>query len=116
MEVWEGPVDILGIGLYHSIINRMEEDSNYRQFINDLEMNIVLDLEFYPVMIKFGKNSLDITTDIEKPDATLKIKAQDLFDLTEGKSSIVGLFLKRKLKVKPFLKLLKVYKVFSKVF
>ena len=116
MEVWEGPVDLLGIGLYHAITERMDEDSDYRQFINDLEMNLILDMGFYPVMIKFEKDSLSITTDIGKSDATLKISAQDLFDLTEGKRSIFGLFLKRKLKVSPFLKLLKVYKIFSKVF
>ena len=116
MEVWEGPVDLLGIGLYHSITSRMNEDSDYRQFINDLELNLVVDLEFYPIMIKFEKDSLEITTDIEKADVTLKVSAQDLFDLTDGKSSIFGLFLRRKLRVKPFLKLLKVYKIFSKIF
>ncbi len=117
MEVWEGPTDLLGIGLYHSIVSKMEEDSDYRQFINDLEMNIVLDLGFYPVMIKFRKDSLEFTTDItEKSDATLKIAVQDLFNLIDGTSSIFGLFLKRKLKVKPFLKLLKIYKIFSKGF
>jgi len=116
MEVWEGPTDILGIGLYHSITSRMNEDSDYRQFINDLELNVVVDLGFYPLMIKFKKESLEITRVIEKADVTLKVNAQDLFDLTEGKSSMIWFFLKRKLKIKPFLKLFKVYKIFSKAF
>ena len=45
MEVWEGPVDLLGIGLYHSITSRMNEDSDYRQFINNLELNLILPID-----------------------------------------------------------------------
>ena len=116
MRLWEGPTDILGIGIYNSITKHMDEDPKYRQFINGLEMKIVLDVGFYPVMIKFDKDTFQITRDIEKPDLTLKIAAQNMFNMSEGRSSMIWLFLKRKVKIKPFLKILKAYKIFSKVF
>ena len=116
LEVWEGPTDILGIGMYNSLSNRMKEDPKYRQFINNLEIRVVLDVGYYPVMIKFEKNSFEITRDIENPDLTIKIEAQSMFDLTEGKMSMIGLFLRRKLKIKPFFKIFSAYKIFSKIF
>ena len=53
---------------------------------------------------------------IENPDLTIKIEAQSMFDLTEGKMSMIGLFLRRKLKIKPFFKIFSAYKIFSKIF
>lgn len=115
MKEFQGPTDLFGIGIFYSLNKRMDEDPGYREFINSLEMNVALDLGYYPMMIKFEKNTFEITRDMENPDLTLKIDLQNLLDLSEGKSSMLGLFLKRKMKIKPFYKILKAYKIFSTI-
>ena len=100
----EEPTDLLGIGLHYSFTTRMEEDPKFRQYIDDLELKMVVDLGYYPLLINFKKNSFQITRNIEKPDVTLKVDLQSMIDMTEGRSSMIGLFLKRKLKIKPIYK------------
>ena len=115
MEVWEGPTDLVGMGLYQAISQRLKDDPKFREYVADLELKIIVDLGLYPVLMKFEKGTLQVTRDIEDPDVTLKVELQNLFDMTEGRSSMIGLFLRRKLKIKPFFKLFKIYKIFSKI-
>ncbi len=116
MERFEGPTDVFGIGLYYSITSKMQADSKYQDFINNLTLNILLDLDYYPIMIKFKEKSLEITREIEKADVILRVSAQDFLEILDEKTSIIRLFLRRRLKFKKgLLKILKVYKIFSGV-
>ena len=60
LEVGEEPTDLLGIGLHYSFTKRMEEDPKFRQYIDDLDLKMVIDLGLYPLLIKFKKNSNNI--------------------------------------------------------
>lgn len=116
MEIWEGPTDIFGMAMYYSITKNMEKFPKYRDFINNLTLNLVLELDYYPVMIKFEQDSFEITREIENPDAIVKIGVQDLMKILDKKTGMLRLLLKRKLKFrKGFTKIFKIYKVFSKM-
>lgn len=118
MDVFEGPTDIFGMAIYHSLTEKMEENPKYRKFINKIEENILLELDYYPLMVKFGKDSLEITREIiEKPSVKVKIKAQDFLNIIDGKSTMIRTFLRGKmgLNFKGLLKIMKVYKIFSNI-
>ncbi len=116
MEKYEGPTDIFGIAIYSALTRKMEEDPEYRAFIENLNMNLIVELDYYPLMIKFEKDKFTITRDIEDPTVIVKINTQDFLDIVDGKSSIIRKFLGRKMKFKKGItKLFKVYKIFSKM-
>jgi len=116
MEEFKGPTDIFGMGLYYVISKNIKDFSKYRDFINNLNLNLVLELNYYPLMIKFQKESFEVTREIEKPDVIMKFDVQDLLNIVEGKTGIMRLILKRRIRIKKgFTKLLKVYKVFSQL-
>ncbi len=76
-----------------------------------------LELDYYPLMIKFQKDSFEVTREIEEPDVIMKIKTQDLLSLLDKKVGMLRLFFTRRLKLnfKGLLKILTVYKIFSKM-
>lgn len=116
MEEFKGPTDIFGMCLYYALSKNIKESPEYRDFIHKLNMNLVLELDYYPLMIKFQKESFEINREIEKPDAIMKINAQDLLNIVEKKAGIIELILKRRIKIKKgFTKLFKLYKIFSKI-
>ncbi|HUY01125.1 MAG TPA: SCP2 sterol-binding domain-containing protein [Candidatus Deferrimicrobium sp.] len=110
MELFKGPTDIFGIAIYSSLIKKMEENPSYREFINKLNLNLVVELDYYPLMIAFKKDSFEITREIEHPDVRIKIKTQDFLDIVDGKTSIIKTFFRGKMGFKPF------YKIFTKLF
>lgn len=117
MEEWNAPTDIFGFGVYRSIKNKMEKDAKYDAFINSLEnFNIKVELDYYPIMLKFDKGDFEVTREISvKPSAIIKIKTQDFMNIIDEKSTIIRSFLTRKMKMnfKGLLKMLKIYKIFS---
>ena len=119
MDLFKGPTDIFGIALYYSINRKMEEDPDYRDFINNLNLRLIVELDYYPVFIKFEEGSFEISREIEKGDVTLKMKAQNFMDIVDGKTSIIKTFLRGKMGFKPFYKLFTklftVYKIFSNI-
>jgi len=116
MDLFKGPTDVFGMAIYNSLSQKIEQDYKYRDFINDLNEKIVIEMDYYPLMIKFEENNFQVTRDIEEPTIKLKIAVQDFLDIIDGKSSIIGLFLKRKLKIKKgMLKIFKIFKIFSKM-
>ncbi|MHA1378698.1 MAG: SCP2 sterol-binding domain-containing protein [Candidatus Helarchaeota archaeon] len=116
MDLFEGPTDIFGMALYNSLTDKVENDPKYREFVNNLNEKIVVDLDYYPVMLKFEKDHFEVTRKIEDPTIKIKVSIQNYLNILEGKTSILGLFFKGKLKIKKGLtKILKVYKLFSKI-
>jgi putative sterol carrier protein len=117
MERFEGPTDIFGMAVHYSIASNMETSPDYQEFINNLDMNLKLELDYYPLMIKFQKDSFEVTREIEEPDIVMKIKTQDLLSLLDKKVGMLRLFFTRRLKLnfKGLLKILTVYKIFSKM-
>ena len=115
MDLYEGPTDIFGMAVYQGLTTKMDEDPKYRKYINNLKGKIVIDLDYYPIMIKFEKDNFEITREIEKSKPKLKISIQNFLGLSEGKSSMFGLFLsgKVKLNIKGYLNILKIYKIFN---
>ena len=45
MEKYEGPTDIFGIAIYSALTRKMEEDPEYRAFIENLNMNLIVELD-----------------------------------------------------------------------
>ena len=117
MDLFEGPRDIFGMGIYHSLSSKMENNPKYRKFIENLEENIVLELDYYSLMMKFQEESLEIKKEYtEKPSVVIKIKIQDFLDIIDEKGSIITKFLGHKLVFKKGLKkIFKVYKIFSTI-
>lgn len=119
MEVYDGPTDVFGVAIYNALNEKMEQDPEYREFIHNLNLNLVVELDYYPFMLKFTKDSFEITREIQKPDVTVKMKTQDFLDILDGKSSIIKTFLKGRMGFKPlyklFSKLMTVYKLFNKL-
>ncbi len=118
MQVWEGPTDIFGYGVYRAITNKRISDPKYDEFINKLEnLNIRVNLDYYPIMMKFDNGNFEVTRDVsDKPSVIIKIKTQDFMDIVDGKSSIIKSFLTFKMKMpKGITKMLKIYKIFSKM-
>jgi len=114
MDLFQGPTDLFGIAIYHSLNKKMSEDEKYRDFIKSLKESIVIDLDYYPVMIKLTGGAPEVTRNIDNPTVIVKINTQDFLNILDAKASIMGLFLKGKMKFKKgFFKLLKVYKLFS---
>lgn len=116
MEEFKGPTDIFGMTIYYAISRNMQEFPMYRDYIQKLNLNLVLELNYYPVIIKFKKESFEVSREIEKPDAIMKIDVQDLLNILDKKTGIIRLILKRRIRIKKgFTKLFKVYKIFSKI-
>jgi putative sterol carrier protein len=116
VEEFKGPTDIFGMTIYYALSKNIKDFPKYRDFINTLNLNLVLELNYYPLMIKFQKESFEVTREIEKPDAILKLDVQDLLNILDKKAGIMRLILKRRIKIKKgFTKLLKVYKIFSQI-
>ena len=118
MEVWNAPTDMFGYGVYKSIMRKRESDPKYDEFINKLEnLNIRVNLDYYPIMMKFDKGNFEVTRDVsDKPSVVIKIKTQHFMDIVDGKSSIIKSFLTFKMKMpKGITKMLKIYKIFSKM-
>ena len=116
MEIWEGPTDMFGLAIYNGIASKMKESQKYRDFINKLdEFNILVELDYYPLMMRFKKGSFEVTRDISgKANVKLKVTLQDFLNIVDNKASIIGSFLKMKLRMtKGFTKLIKVFKLFS---
>ncbi|MHA1264394.1 MAG: SCP2 sterol-binding domain-containing protein [Candidatus Helarchaeota archaeon] len=117
MEIYEGPNDIFGVAIYNALNTKIEEDAEYRKFLEKLDLNLVIELDYYPFMIQFKKGRFEVTRNIQDPDVTVKMKTQDFLDILDGKASIFSTFLKGKMGFKPiyklFTKLLTVYKIFS---
>jgi putative sterol carrier protein len=114
MDLFQGPTDIFGIAIYHALNKKMSENENYRGFVKSLNESIVIDLDYYPLMIKLAEGAVEVTRNIENPTVIVKINTQDFLNILDAKASIMGLFLKGKMKFKKgFFKLLKVYKLFS---
>ncbi|MHA1132240.1 MAG: hypothetical protein ACTSQQ_15750, partial [Candidatus Helarchaeota archaeon] len=89
MEKFEGPTDIFGMAIHYSITRDMKAFPKYKNFINNLDLKMRLELDYYPLLIKFQKDTFEITREMEKPDIVMKITAQDLLKLLEKK---VGMF------------------------
>ena len=119
LQPWEGPTDIFGYAVYKSIIDKMERDFNYRDFINNLEnLNIRINLDYYPIIMKFDKGYFEVSREISgNPSVIITIKTQDFMDIIDEKSTIIRSFLTRKMKMnfKGLLKMLTIYKIFSKM-
>ena len=118
MQVWEGPTDIFGYGVYRSIKVKMETDPKYREFINKLEnLNIRVNLDYYSIMMKFDKGNFEVTRDLsDKPSVIINIKTQDFMNIIDDKSTILRSFLTFKMKMKKGItKMFKIYKIFSKM-
>ena len=114
MELFQGPTDLFGIAIHHSLSKKVGEDEKYRDFIKSLKERIVIDLDYYPVMIKLTGGAFEVTRNVENPTVIVKINTQDFLNILDAKASIMGLFLKGKMKFKRgFFKILKVYKLFS---
>ncbi|MHC1590588.1 MAG: SCP2 sterol-binding domain-containing protein [Candidatus Helarchaeales archaeon] len=115
MDLFKGPTDMFGMALYNGISSKMEKDERYRKFISKLRENILVELDYYPILLKFEGNSFEVTREIkEKASVIMKINIQDFMDILDGKSSIISTFLKGKMKFKKGLtKILKVYRLFS---
>ena len=116
MDLFEGPMDVFGMALYNSINEKIEQNPKYREFVNNLEETIVVELDYYPLMIKFEKERFEVSRELEKPTIKIKVSVQNYVNIIDRKSSIIGLFLKGKLKIKKgFTKIFKVYKLFSEM-
>lgn len=116
MDLFQGPTDLFGIAINNALNKKIGADQKYREFIKSLTENIVIDLDYYPLMIKFAGGKFEISRYIENPTVVVKINTQDFLNILDEKTSIMGLFLRGKMKFKKgFLKLLKVYKIFSKM-
>ena len=116
LDLFEGPTDVFGMALYNSINERIEQNPKYREFVNNLEETIVVELDYYPIMIKFEKERFEVSRELKKPTIKIKVSVQNYVNIIDGKSSILGLFLKGKLKIKKgFTKIFKVYKLFSEM-
>ena len=117
MQVYEGPTDVFGVAIYNALNQKMDEDPDYRDFVNNLELNLVVELDYYPFMIKFTKDAFEVTREVQKPDVIIKMKTQDFLDILDGRSSIMKTFLRGKMGFKPitklFTKLMTVYKLFN---
>jgi putative sterol carrier protein len=114
MDLFQGPTDLFGIAINSALNKKIGADQKYREFIKSLKENVVVDLDYYPLMIKFGEGKFEVSRNIENPTVVVKINTQDFLNILDNKASIMGLFLRGKMKFKKgFLKLLKVYKIFS---
>jgi putative sterol carrier protein len=114
MDLFQGPTDIFGIAINSALNKKITADQKYREFIQSLKENLVIDLDNYPLMLKFGEGKFEITRNIENPTVIVKMNTQDFLNILDNRATIMGLFLRGKMKFKKgFLKLLKVYKIFS---
>ncbi|MBD3229145.1 MAG: hypothetical protein GF329_13235 [Candidatus Lokiarchaeota archaeon] len=128
MDLFEGPTDVFGMAIYNSLLDKVETDPKYEKFVQNLEEKVMVDLDYYSLLIKFEKGKefevikkeeaeeKSPDNDDIKPTIRVKIKVQNFLDILEGKSSIIKSFLTGQLKFKKgFLKIYKVYKLFSKM-
>ncbi|MHA1270868.1 MAG: SCP2 sterol-binding domain-containing protein [Candidatus Helarchaeota archaeon] len=116
MELPDEPSDILGLAMYRVINNGMISDPGYRKFVSKLNENIVLSTDYYDIMISFKDNSFTISRNIENPTVIIKVSVEEFFRIMEKQTSMIFSFLKGKMKFKKGLfKVLKIYKLFSKI-
>lgn len=118
MDLFEGPTDVFGMAIYNSLKGKIDSDPKYEKFVNNLDENIIVDLDYYPILLKFEKGKeFEVIKDFdEKPTVKVKITIQNFLDILDGRSSIIKSFLKGQLKFKKgLLKIFKIYKLFSRM-
>jgi len=117
VEIPDEPTDILGLAMHRVINKNINEDSNYKKFIEKLNENIVISTDYYDLMLKFKDGEFEVTREIKDPTIIVKITIEEFFKIMDKKTSMMISFLKGRMKFKKGLfKVLKVYKLFSKVF
>ncbi len=108
------PEDILGIG-FKNLLSYSYEDPKFHQGIEKLNQEIVFDFEdLYPVSVKFCKPTIIVTPFEIKTGPTglgLKMSMPTLISIMKGRYSMVGAFLRGKIRIIRWWKLLSIIRL-----
>ncbi len=106
------PEDILGIGL-KNLLSYCCNDSKFHKEVEVLNQKIIFDFEdLYSVSVFFQKPTIEITPNTEEKNILrLKMSLNTLINIMKGKYSIIGAFLRGKIKISHLWKLLTIIRL-----
>ena len=108
------PEDILGIG-FKNLLNYRNKDIEFHKDVEKLNQEIVFDFEdLYSISVKFRKPTIEITPFEVKTGPTglgLKMSMPTLIAIMKGKYSMVGAFLRGKIRIYRWWKLLSIIRL-----
>ena len=105
------PEDILGIGLKNLLTYRCD-DPAFHLAVEKLNQKVTFDFEdLYPVSVNFCKPTIEILPTKDTSGLGLKMSMNTLIDIMKGRSTWVGAFLRGKLKISRWWKILSIIRL-----